>query len=199
MESFLPAESQLASLCTTGQSQSRRNNATVCVLEGGVETVLGTASDARECSPHTPPGCLPTVLKSLAAGVGQGMWSLQMSAPRKALKWFYHWLCHIEKVSNIPRSLLKSPGKEYLKKILSSIFACPTLPAIHCLPYAFRFHHLFCRGKYLLKSSVPTEGDHSCLSSVSIFLQKERSLFSPHQALEQRKKYFLRVSQSSFF
>lgn len=89
---------------------------------------------------------------------------------KEGLKWFYRWLCHMEKVSNIPRSLLKSSGKEYLKKILCSIFACPTLPAIHCLPYTFRFRHLFFRGKYLLKSSVPTEGDQSCLSSVSIFL-----------------------------
>lgn len=45
----------------------------LCVYWGeGVETVLGTASDARECSPHTPPGCLPTVLKIPGSWGGVG-------------------------------------------------------------------------------------------------------------------------------
>lgn len=130
----------------------------------------------KQClAQHPMPESAPLTPSRLFAHSAQNPWQLgwgrgsepaNVFSSRKALKWFYHCLCHMEKVSDIPpRSLLKSSGKEYLKKILCSIFACPLCP--HTLSVSPTSS---AGGKYLLKSSVPTEGDQSCLSSVSIFL-----------------------------
>ena len=176
---------KLASFSLYNRTVSKQKAQCCCVYIGGRGWKQCLAQHPMpESAPLTPlQAVCPQCSKSLAAGVGQGAQSLQMSAPRKALKWFYHCLCHMEKVSNIPpRSLLKSSGKEYLKKILCSIFACPLCPhTLSVSPTSSAGGSIFSNHQFLLR-----EISHASLLSPSF--SRRRKVSSPPINLLSRER-----------
>lgn len=110
-----------------------------------------------------------------------------MFAPMRALKLFRHWLSLMQKLPDVPRSLLKSSRKGHLRKILCMHSLYQLTINIQFLPPLLHAERIFSNHHFFLMKIIYNSSFHLHLSVAG------ENLFSPHQALEWRRRYIHRM------